>query len=225
MTGELPLGEKPLSIPPLEPFSCACSLLCPLSSVVWTHRIPCCWHCSRSHLNCGYAHSWPRDSEVLFSPGHWCTSTEVRSQDCSDCVPEPAVGAVEAAHTLAWPNPCSICPQSLQQLKPPHPSCRSTCCPFRCLQVLNLGSCQWGCNPEVHTEARRFQLYFLVTWPFGLRCGFSTSSVCVSPITVCSGGSLGTQAHQARRNRSSDRGERATQAGGCWDSDWKVKTH
>ena len=26
----LPLGEKPLSIPPLEVFTCQCALLCPL---------------------------------------------------------------------------------------------------------------------------------------------------------------------------------------------------
>ena len=101
----------------------------------------------------------PGDSEVLFSPA--TDADPLRSGPRTVViiyVPEPAVGgvgAVEAAQTLAWPNPCSVCPQSLQQLKPAHPSCRSTCCPFRCLQVLNLGSCQWRCNSEVHTEARR----------------------------------------------------------------------
>ena len=45
------------------------------------------------------------DSQTLFSPGHQCRSTEVRSRDCSDHVPEPTVGTMEAVHTLALPNP------------------------------------------------------------------------------------------------------------------------
>ena len=45
------------------------------------------------------------DSQALFSPGHWCRSTEVKSQDCSSCALGSAVEAMDAAQTLVWPNP------------------------------------------------------------------------------------------------------------------------
>lgn len=40
------------------------------------------------------------DSQALFSPGHQCRSTKVRSQGCSIHAPGPSVGAIEAACTL-----------------------------------------------------------------------------------------------------------------------------
>ena len=61
--GALPLGEKSLSIPPLEMFTCECALFCHLSPIVWAHRLHCGWHCSWPHLNHGYASNWP-----------WCLS-------------------------------------------------------------------------------------------------------------------------------------------------------
>ena len=47
----------------------------------------------------------PGVSQKLFPQGHQCRSTEVRSQDCSSRAPGPAVGAMEAAQTLARPSP------------------------------------------------------------------------------------------------------------------------
>ena len=52
----------------------------------------------------------PGASQTLFSQGHQCGSTEVVSQDCSSCTPGPAMGAMEAAQTLAWTNPCVYAP-------------------------------------------------------------------------------------------------------------------
>ena len=52
-TGELPLGEEPLSIPPLELLACECPG-CHLSRAVQAHKVHCYWCCSESHLNSGY---------------------------------------------------------------------------------------------------------------------------------------------------------------------------
>ena len=52
----------------------------------------------------------PGVSQVLFSPGHQRRSTEVMSQDCSNHASGPSVGAMGAAQTLAWPNPCVYVP-------------------------------------------------------------------------------------------------------------------
>lgn len=48
----------------------------------------------------------PGVSQALFSPGHQCRSTEVRTQGCSIHAPGPAMGAVESVQTLAWSKPC-----------------------------------------------------------------------------------------------------------------------
>lgn len=47
----------------------------------------------------------PDVSQALFSPGHLCRFTEVRSLDCSNRAPGPAVGVTEEAQILAWSNP------------------------------------------------------------------------------------------------------------------------
>ena len=46
----------------------------------------------------------PGVSQALFSVGHQHRPAEVRSQDCGSHARGPAVGAMEAAQTLAWPN-------------------------------------------------------------------------------------------------------------------------
>ena len=56
-------------------------------------------------LTVGMPEIGPDDSQVLFSPGHQCRSTEARSQDCSSHAPRPTVGAMEAVQTLTLPNP------------------------------------------------------------------------------------------------------------------------
>ena len=53
---------------------------------------------------------------LRFSRGHQHRSAGVRPQDCSSQAPVPAVGAIEAAHTLAWPSLCCTHPQNLQLL-------------------------------------------------------------------------------------------------------------
>ena len=59
------------------------------------------------------------DSQALFSPGHQCRSTKVRSQDCSIHAPGPSVGAIEAACTLVWPNSHVYMPTKATAAKPP----------------------------------------------------------------------------------------------------------
>ena len=62
----------------------------------------------------------PGDTQVLFSPGHWYRSTEVRSQDCSSCALGSAVEVMDAAQTLAWPNPHVYVPTKLTAAKARH---------------------------------------------------------------------------------------------------------
>ena len=66
--GALPLGEKPLSVPPRELFTCGHPLLCSLSPTVQAHKLHCCWHCSQPHFKCGYAGNWPRYLSGIVSP-------------------------------------------------------------------------------------------------------------------------------------------------------------
>ena len=57
--GAFPLGEKSLSMPFLEMFTCECGWVCPLLPIVWAHKVHYCWYSSQCHLNCGYASNWP----------------------------------------------------------------------------------------------------------------------------------------------------------------------
>ena len=59
----------------------------------------------------------PGVSQTLFSPGHQRRSTEVRSQDCSNHESGPAVDAMGAAQTLAWPNPHVFVPAKFTAAK------------------------------------------------------------------------------------------------------------
>ena len=122
----LPPGEKPLSIPPLEEFTCDCALLCHLPPTVRAHRVHCCWPCSRPLLTVGMLAVGPGVSKALFSPGHQCRSTEVRCQDCNSHAHGVAVGPMEAAQTLAWFNPHKAHSCQSQTCL----SCRSTRCLF-----------------------------------------------------------------------------------------------
>ena len=47
----------------------------------------------------------PGISWALFSLGHQCRSSEVRTRHCSIHAPGPTVGFIEAAQTPAWSNP------------------------------------------------------------------------------------------------------------------------
>ena len=107
----------------------------------------------------------PGDSQVLFSPSHWCRSTEVRSQYCGSHAPGPAVGAMEATRTLVCPYLHVYMPTELTTAKArPVPVARVLVVLSDVSQALNLGSPQWGCNSTVHTAARRdFSSSSLVT--------------------------------------------------------------
>ena len=74
----------------------------------------------------------PGDSQALFSPGHWLRSMEVRSQDCTNCVPGSPLGAVEQLRLWPDPTPESTCPQSPQLLKPDQSQLQEQFCPFGC---------------------------------------------------------------------------------------------
>ena len=68
-------------------------------------------------------------SQELFSQGHQCRYTEVRSQDCSSCMPGPLDPLWELwRHCRPWPGPAPecTCPQSPQLLRPDPSTCRSS---------------------------------------------------------------------------------------------------
>ena len=88
------------------------------------------------------------DSQVLFSPGHQCRSTEVTSQDCSSHARGPTVGAVEAAQTLAWPHPHAYMPTKPTAAKARPVPAKGALVLSDVLQVLNLGRFQRRCNSE-----------------------------------------------------------------------------
>ena len=86
--GALPLGQTPLSIHFLELF-CEHAILLPFSL----------------SLTIGMPAFGLGVSQMLFSPGHWHRSTDVRFQDCSNHGPGPAEGTVGAVQTLTYPTP------------------------------------------------------------------------------------------------------------------------
>ena len=51
--------------------------VCATFSVVWGHKVTCCWHCSWV-VSMGMSIISPGVSEALFSLGHQCRYTEVR---------------------------------------------------------------------------------------------------------------------------------------------------
>ena len=91
----------------------------------------------------------PDVSQALFSPGHLCRFTEVRSLDCSNHALGPALGVTEEAQILAWSNPYVYLltkPTSAKARPIPH---------LDVPQVLTLQSQQRGCKSMVPTAARR----------------------------------------------------------------------
>ena len=98
----------------------------------------------------------PRDSQTLFSQGHWGRSTEVRYQDFSHHEPGPTMGAMEAAQTLVWPSRHMYMPKEPTAAKArPVPAARALVVLLDVLQVLNLGSHQQRCNSAVCAAMRR----------------------------------------------------------------------
>ena len=96
----------------------------------------------------------PGDSEALFSPGHWHRCSEVSSKACDSHEPAPAVEAMVAAETLAWPKPwVYIPPKSTATKARPIPATDALVL-SDVLQALNLRSCQRKCNLVVCTATR-----------------------------------------------------------------------
>lgn len=55
----------------------------------------------------------PSISQVLFSLGHHCGTTEGSSHNCSNFVPGATVSAMEAVQALVWSRPCMYIPTKL----------------------------------------------------------------------------------------------------------------
>ena len=93
---------------------------------------------------------------ALFSHGQQRRSTEVRSQDCSRCAPGLAVGAVEAAQTLAGPSPHVYWPTTPTAAKArPIPATGAPVLRLVLPQALNLQSWQQRSKSVVHAAAGR----------------------------------------------------------------------
>ena len=171
--GVLPLGEKPLSIPPLEfsPVSMLCCvtfyLLCELTSysLVGIALGPT--------LTMGMLAVVPGVSQALFSPGHQCRSTEVRSQDQQLCT-WTRCGSY-GGNSDIWPNHHVYVPTKPAAAKArPISAAGVLVVHLDILQMLNLGSYRQRCNFVVCAAVRRnFSSSSLVTQPLGLNCGFS----------------------------------------------------
>ena len=85
--GAQPLGEKTLSIPPLELFTCECALCVPVHPLFGLTKYTVVGTTLCPSLTVGMPSIDPGDSQALFSPGYWHRSSEVKSQDCSSCAP------------------------------------------------------------------------------------------------------------------------------------------
>ena len=129
-----------MSIPPLELCTCECAVLCSLCLLCRLTKYTVADTALGPILTVDMPTIGPGDSQALFSAGHQCRSTEVRSQDCSSCAPGPAVGTMEAAQTLAWPNSHVYMPTKPIAAKArPIPDAGALVL-WDVLQVLNLGS-------------------------------------------------------------------------------------
>ena len=91
-------NNNPLNIPPLEPFICEYTLQCSLFVLCKLTKYTVVGIALSLILPVGMPEFGPSDSQVLFSPGHWHRSTEIRTQDFSSHEPGPAI---EAAQVLA----------------------------------------------------------------------------------------------------------------------------
>ena len=96
----------------------------------------------------------PDVSQALFPPGHLYRFTEVRSLDCSNHAPGPAVGVTKEAQILAWSNPYVYLltkPTSAKARPIPH---------LDVPQALTSQSQPQGCKSLVPTAARSLSSSF-----------------------------------------------------------------
>ena len=162
----------------MEVFTCEHAPLCPLSPIVQAHKVHCVGTPLGLTLTMSMLAICPGVSQVLFLPGHQHRSTEVMSQNCSSLATGLTVGAMDAAQTVAWPNPHMYMPtKSTAAEARAIPAAGALIILSDILQALNLGCHQWRCNSIVCAAVRReFGSSFLVTQPLGLSFGFSSSS-------------------------------------------------
>ena len=103
----------------LEVFTCECALLCPLSPVVWAHKVHCFWHCFQSFFSCGYACNWLWWLSGIFF--HSGTSADpLRSGPRTAVVMHlyPLWELWRQLRLWSGPIPTCMCPQSPQLLNP-----------------------------------------------------------------------------------------------------------
>ena len=101
------LGEKPLNILPLELFPCQCVLLCPFCQLCGLTKYTLVGAALSPTLTVDMTSVGPSDPQVFFSPGHICTSAEVRSQDCSSCTPGDT-GSCGGSSDSGLPQPLHV---------------------------------------------------------------------------------------------------------------------
>ena len=163
LIGALALGEKPWV------FFYSCSPVNGLSG--WAYEAHCCRHCSWLHLDLEDAGNRPCcPSGAVFG-----RITGVRSQDCSNRVLEPTVGAMAAPQTPAWPTSHASTPAKPTAARArPFPPAGALVALWNISQVLNLGRGQQRCNSSLWGETEA--LLPQSRGP-GLSCGFSLTSV------------------------------------------------
>ena len=115
----LPLGEEPLSIHSSSRavHLWVCSFVSPFHQCVITDYTVLGMALGTT-LTIHMSVIGPGISQVLFSPGHQCRSTEARTQDCSIHAPEPPVALWRQCRLGPGPTLVYTCPQSSQLLKP-----------------------------------------------------------------------------------------------------------
>ena len=99
--GAQPLGEKSLSFPPLEWFTRACALLCHFSPALRPHTLSRYWTCSQPLLNRRNGGDWLLLGIVftrLPAYTHWSQVPGL------PWLCRTALGTMEAAQTVTWPN-------------------------------------------------------------------------------------------------------------------------
>ena len=99
--GAQPLGEKSLSFPPQEWFTRACALLCHFSPALRAHTLICYWACSQRRLNRRNGGNQLLSGIVftrLPAYTHWSQVPGL------PWLCRTALGALEAAQTVTWPN-------------------------------------------------------------------------------------------------------------------------
>ena len=96
-----------------SPVSMLCC--CLLSPFVWVHKFTVVAFALSLTLTVGVWETGPGDSWMLFSPRHWCRSTEVRPQGCNSCVVVTQLWELWR-QLEPWSGPISTyrCPQLLK---------------------------------------------------------------------------------------------------------------